>query len=353
LSETHSRSSGAGRPPAAADTSSPLAAVISLLRPQTLLSKVISGAGEWSIRKPRYEDPAFCLLLEGSCFLEPDGLGVLELREGDFVLLPEMPGFTLASDLDLRPTPLALDPSRRTHHGAESGPVTMSMLGGYFRFDPANAPLLVKLLPPVVHVRRDEPGSARLRRIVELIGDEAEADRDGRDLILERLVEVLLVEALRLRSASAGREEQGLLAGLSDPSLARALQGIHADLSRRWTVEQLARTAGMSRAVFAERFARKVGMPPMQYLLEWRVALAKALLRGERLSLGEVAEKTGYQSASAFSTAFTRLTGCSPSAFARSAKPAGDERQCATRRLPGFQTDGDEAVDIAIPDSRA
>jgi AraC-like DNA-binding protein len=109
-----------------------------------------------------------------------------------------------------------------------------------------------------------------------------------------------------------------LLAGLSDPALARALHEIHADLARRWTVEQLARTAGMSRAVFAERFARKVGMPPMQYLLEWRMALAKDLLRGERPALTEVAEKTGYQSASAFSTAFTRLTGRSPSEFARS-----------------------------------
>lgn len=309
--------SGAWPQPATADTSDPLAAIITLLRPQTVLSKIVSGAGTWSIRKPRYEDPAFCLLLEGSCFLELDGVGALDLREGDFVLLPETPSFTLASDLNLSPTLVDFDPSRATHYGAGSGPVTMRMLGGYFRFDHANAPLLVKLLPPVVHVRPEEPEATRLRRIVEWIGEEADAHRAGRALILERLVEVLLVEALRFRSASAAREQQGLLAGLSDPALARSLHGIHADLARRWTVEQLARSAGMSRAVFAERFARKVGMPPMQYLLEWRMALAKDLLRGERPSLAEVAEKTGYQSASAFSTAFARLTGRSPSEFAR------------------------------------
>lgn len=304
--------------PATADTSDPLAAIISLLRPQTVLSKIVSGAGKWSIRKPRYEDPAFCLLLDGACFLDLDGVGALELQEGDFVLLPEMPSFTLASDLDISPTLVDFDPSRETHYGTEPGPATMRMLGGYFRFDRANAHLLVKLLPPVVHIRRDEPGASRLRRIVELIGEEADAHRPGRDLILERLVEVLLVEALRFRSASAAREEQGLLAGLSDPALARALREIHIDVARRWTVEQLARTAGMSRAVFAERFARKVGMPPMQYLLEWRMALAKDMLRGERPALAEVAERVGYQSASAFSTAFTRLTGRSPSEFARS-----------------------------------
>jgi AraC-like DNA-binding protein len=229
-----------------------------------------------------------------------------------------MPGFTLASDLNISPTLTAFDHSRNTHYGTESGPVTLRMLGGYFRFDRANAPLLVKLLPPVVHIRREGPGATRVRRIVELIGEEADADSPGRTLILERLVEVLLVEALRFRSSSAAREEQGLLAGLSDPALARTLREIHVDVARRWTVEQLAHTAGMSRAVFAERFARKVGMPPMQYLLEWRVALAKDMLRGERPSLAEVAEKVGYQSASAFSTAFTRLTGRTPSEFARS-----------------------------------
>jgi len=295
----------------------PLASIIGLLRPQTVLSKIVSGAGTWSIRKPPYDDPAFCLLLDGSCFLEPDGSTALELNEGDFVLLPAMPSFTLASDRDLSPTPVALDRSSESHYGLESEPVTMRMLGGYFRFDRANAQLLVKLLPPVIHIKREEPEATRVRRIVELIGEETNTDRPGRALILERLVEVLLVEALRFRSASAAREEQGLLAGLSDPALAQTLHEIHVDVARRWTVEQLARSAGMSRAVFAERFARKIGMPPMQYLLEWRMALAKNMLRGERPSLAEVAERVGYQSASAFSTAFTRLTGRAPSEFAR------------------------------------
>lgn len=313
-----SRSSGASLPSTSAETIDPLAAIISLLHPQTVLSKVISGAGTWSIRKPRYEDPAFCLLLNGSCFLEPDGMGALELKEGDFVLLPQMPGFTLASDLNLNPTSVALDHSREIHYGSVSDPVTMRMLGGYFRFDRANAPLLLKLLPPLVHVRPGEPGATRLRQIVELIGEEADTERPGRVLILERLVEVLLVEALRFCSASAASEEQGLLAGLSDPALARTLREIHLDATRRWTVEQLARTAGMSRATFAERFTRKVGMPPMQYLLEWRMALAKDMLRTEHPALADVAERIGYQSASAFSTAFTRLTGRTPSEFARS-----------------------------------
>lgn len=300
--------------------SDPLAAIISLLRPQTVLSKIVSGAGQWSIRKPRYEDPAFCLMLQGSCFLDPDGIEALELREGDFVLLPCMPGFTLASDLALKPKIDVLDPSPETRHGDRSAPATMRMLGGYFRFDRANAQLLVRLLPPVVHIRREDAAATRVQRLVALIAEEADAQRAGRALILERLVEVLLVEALRFRSATAPKEEQGLLAGLSDPPLARPLREIHADVAHRWTVAELAHTAAMSRAVFAERFARKVGMPPMQYVLEWRMAIAKDLLRREHTPLAEVAERVGYQSASAFSTAFTRLTGCSPSDFVRAPK---------------------------------
>lgn len=300
------------------DASDPLAAIISLLRPRTVFSKIVSGAGAWSIRYARHEDPGFCLLLKGECILDVDGVGVLDLQEGDFVLLPETPGFTLATDRDLRPTLVAPTHSPEVRHGAQEGPVTMRMLGGHFHFDRANAQLLVKLLPSVIHIRREEAGAERLRRIVEFIGEEADADRPGRDLILERLVEVLLVEALRFRPASVARQEQGLLAGLSDPGLARALHGIHLDVARSWTVAELARIAAMSRAVFAERFVRKVGMPPMQYLLEWRMALAKDMLRRERPPLAEVAERVGYQSASAFSTAFTRLVGRAPSEFARS-----------------------------------
>lgn len=297
--------------------SDPLGTIISLLRPQTVVSKIISGAGTWSIRKPRYEDPAFCLLLEGSCFLDADGIGTLRLEEGDFAFFPEMPRFTLASDLGVSPTAVGFDHSRETHYGTRSSPATLRMLGGYFQFDGANARFLVNLLPTVVHIGREEAEATRVRRVVELIDEETQSDDPGRTLILERLVEVLLVEALRFRSSSLGQGEQGLLAGLSDPALARALREIHVHVARRWTVESIARAAGMSRAAFAERFARVVGMPPMHYVLEWRVAVAKDMLRREGLALAEVAERVGYRSASALSTAFTRLAGCSPSQFVR------------------------------------
>ena len=319
MSGIHSRSSESSRHAGSAGPADPLAAVISLLRPRTVLSKVVKGSGAWAVRYEAYRDPAFCLVLDGSCYFDVEGVGLLELKQGDFVLLPVTPAFTLASDLCVKPQRGVPTRAREVRHGAPSGPASLRLLGGYFQFDSPNARLLVSLLPPVVHIRGGEQGAGRLRRIAELIGEEASSDHAGRDLVLERLVEVLIIEALRFRPETAGKPEQGLLAGLADPSLARPLRGIHVDVARRWTVAELARTAGMSRAVFAERFTRKVGMPPMQYVQEWRMALAKDILRRERPALAEVAERLGYQSTSAFSTAFARLAGCSPSEFARSA----------------------------------
>jgi AraC-like DNA-binding protein len=304
-------------PPASNDPSELFAAIIALLRPQAVVSKLVTGAGRWAVRYARYDDPGFCLMLEGGCFLDVDGLAPMALEQGDFVLLPEVPGFAMGSDRAVRPKPIDPQSTREYRHGTKSGTPEMRMLAGYFRFDRANASLLGKLLPPAVHVRGKDSGAARLRRIVELIIDEADMERAGRELILERLVEILLVEALRALPASAGSEKHGLLAGLADPALAAPLRRIHLDVARRWTVAELAREAGMSRAVFAERFTRRVGLPPMQYLLEWRMAIARDLLRRERPPLAEVAERVGYQSASAFSTAFTRVTGRSPSDFGR------------------------------------
>jgi AraC-like DNA-binding protein len=200
------------------------------------------------------------------------------------------------------------------------------MLGGYFRFDPVNAPLLVALLPPVVLVRGGAAGAPRLSRLVELIADEADGDGACRDVILQRLVEVLLIEAMRVHAApELGIRGRGLIAGLADPVLAPALREMHADVARGWTVEHLARAAAVSRAVFAQRFTRTMGLPPMQYLLEWRVALAKQLLRTGRPAVGHVAQRVGYQSATAFTTAFTRVAGCSPTEFVRAASSDGQD----------------------------
>ncbi|SEO19141.1 AraC-type DNA-binding protein [Gemmobacter aquatilis] len=153
----------------------------------------------------------------------------------------------------------------------------------------------------------------RLAQLVHLLGCEAMRDDIGRDLILERLVEILLIEALRAAPAQAA--QPGLLRGLADARIAAALRGLHGDITRAWTISDLARTAGMSRSAFFERFTRMVGARPMQYLTTWRMAVARDLLRRGRVALDEVAAQVGYASASTFSTAFSRHTGQPPGRF--------------------------------------
>ena len=293
----------------------PLSEVIALLKPRTVFSKGISGAGRWAVRYSAFERPSFCAVLEGRCRLAVDGHRPLTLEAGDFLLLPATPGFTMSGFEPAKPVridpKLTPAPAGEVRHGARGGPPDVRLLGGYFVFDSPDASLLVSLLPSVVHVRGDD----RLSRLVQLVGEEAAARRTGRDLVLTRLVEVMLVEALR----ATPRDEAppGLLRGLADARLAPAIQQMHGSIARSWTVPQLAKTAALSRSAFFERFTRTVGLPPMEYLLAWRMAVAKDLLRREDLGVAEVARRVGYSSASTFSTAFSRQVGQPPSRYAR------------------------------------
>jgi AraC-like DNA-binding protein len=120
-----------------------------------------------------------------------------------------------------------------------------------------------------------------------------------------------------LRSTQRPDAPPGLLRGLGDVRLAEAIRHMHGDPARAWTVAQLAKEAALSRSGFFDRFTRIVGLPPMEYLLGWRMALAKDLLRREELGIAEVAERVGYGSASTFSTAFSRYVGQPPGRYAR------------------------------------
>lgn len=295
----------------------PLSQLIQLLRPRTVFSKGISGAGRWAVRYADFGQPSFCTVIEGACRLAVDGEVPVTLEAGDFVLLPATPGFTLSGFDPVQPTfidPKGMPaPTGEVRHGRQHGEPDVRLLGGYFVLDSPDAGLLVSLLPTLMHLREID----RLSTLVCLVGEEARDERPGRDLVLARLVEVMLIEALR--SIQGESATPGLLRGLGDPRLAAAIRQIHADPAHAWTVAELASEAALSRTVFFERFTRAVGVPPMEYLLVWRMALAKDLLRQRDVDLASVAERVGYSSASTFSTAFSRHVGQPPSRYARMA----------------------------------
>lgn len=294
----------------------PLTEIVCLLRPHAVFTKGISGAGRWGVRYTDFGHPSFAIVLEGTCRLAVDGQPELTLAAGDFVLLPATPGFTLSGFDPVVPVPI--DPhavagaAGEVRHGDPDGPPDVRILGGYFVFGGEDPGLLVSLLPGQIHVR----GVTRLSVLVGLLVDEAAEARPGRDLVLARLVEILLVEALRLTPAPDA--PAGLLRGLGDSRLAEAIRRLHADPARPWTMAELAKAAALSRSAFFDRFTRTIGVPPMEYLMTWRMALAKDLLRREGIDIAEVAERVGYGSASTFSTAFSRHVGQPPGRYARS-----------------------------------
>jgi AraC-like DNA-binding protein len=294
----------------------PLSEIITLLRPRTVFTKGISGAGRWAVRYSDFGHPSFCTITEGRCRLAVDGQEPVTLEAGDFVLLPSTPGFTMSGFEPATPTCIdpKIDPdtTEEVRHGRQDGDPDVRLLGGYFIFDSGDVGLLVSMLPALVHVR----GAARLSILMRLVGEEADEQRTGRDLVLSRLVEVMLVEALR---SVQGDAPPGLLRGLGDTRLAAAIRKMHGDPARAWTMIELARAAALSRSAFFERFTRAVGVPPMEYLLAWRMAIAKDLLRSRDVALAEVAERVGYRSASTFSTAFSRHVGQPPGRYARAA----------------------------------
>jgi AraC-like DNA-binding protein len=293
----------------------PLAEIISLLRPRAVFSKGISGAGRWAVRYSDFGQPSFCAVLEGSCLLAVNGEDAITLQAGDFVLLPATPGFTMSSFEAAKP--VFFDPKKmaartgEVRHGRRGGRPDVRLLGGYFAFDSPDAALLVSLLPALLHVR----GVERLSLLVRFVNEETSERKAGQELVLARLVELLLIEALRFRPAED--TPPGLLRGLADTRLGAAIRHMHSAPAHSWTVAQLANKVALSRSAFFDRFTQTVGLPPMEYLLGWRMALAKDLLRRDDIGLAEVAERVGYSSASTFSTAFSRHVGHSPSRYAR------------------------------------
>lgn len=291
----------------------PFAEVVALLQPGAPLSKIVAGAGAWRVRRSEMGQPFYCAVLEGSCVLTLDRRTPITLGEGDFILIPAAHDFAMSSivpaDQELDTPPLELGPGE-FRLGIAHGPHDVRLIVGHCVFGSPDAALLVSLLPELIHVH----GARRLASLVELVRDESREQRPARDIVLQKMLEVLLIEAIRSHEVKPA--SKGLLRGLADQRLAAALRGMHRAPNQAWTVALLAQEAALSRSAFFARFTDAMGIAPMKYLLTWRMALAKNLLRND-CRIAEVAQRVGYSSASAFSVAFSRHVGMAPVHYAR------------------------------------
>ncbi|CCD97171.1 hypothetical protein BRAO375_960005 [Bradyrhizobium sp. ORS 375] len=238
------------------------------------------------------------------------------MASGDFLMMTAPDQWMMGDSEETKPIrfpPPQSNPSARSIVTDPSSTApTFKLLGGRFSFDRTHLGLLKDILPSVIEIGFATSGATRVASLLKMLGTEAWEGRPGSALVIERLLEILLIEVMRYQGGEHANVNPGLLAGLADPQIAACLEALHQDPSRDWSVARLAKAAGASRSVFAQRFCEVVGLTPMQYLLKWRMALAKEMII-QGVSISEIAFACGYQSASSFSVAFARHVGCPPS----------------------------------------
>ncbi|MGF1464779.1 MAG: AraC family transcriptional regulator [Sandaracinaceae bacterium] len=307
----------AGRLPSA--TADRLTETLHHLRLSGTLYCTAELTAPWGIAIPAFDDVMmFVMVTTGELWLEVPGEDARRIGPGSLALLPRGNAHALRSDRTADLTPLhdvPVVPVSEQYETASlggGGPCTR-VTYGIHRFDHAAARRLVELLPAVLQLDAWEGGEGVewIASTLRLVAREAQAPRPGGEIVVTRLADVLVVQMIRTWLAT-DQARQGWLGALRDPRLGRALAAVHRDPAAPWTLPRLAREAGMSRSAFAARFAETVGEPPMAYVTDWRMRLARSLLRDGDTSVGEIAARVGYRSDAAFGRAFKRAFGASP-----------------------------------------
>jgi len=303
----------------------PLSDVLSLLKPVSTLAGGMDVGGPMSLQFVRHTGVKCYALVSGQCWLAVEGVETpVLLQAGDCFLLPHGRPFRLASDLALEPVDASVMYLTRDRAGGVTrynGGGDVFMVGGFFALAGEQAGLLLGMLPPIVHIQR-EADRTQLRWSMERMMQELRDPQPGSDLIVQHLAHMLLVQALRVHLNEGVRGGVGWLFALADRPVGAAIGALHAEPARRWTVQALAEHVGLSRSTFAERFKATVGSAPLEYLTRWRMLMAADRLAHTGAPVSAVALDLGYESESAFSTAFKRVMGCSPRRYARGERSA-------------------------------
>ena len=296
----------------------PLSDVLSLLKLCSYASGGFEAGGDWSIRFDTHPGVKCYAVVSGECWLLVEGVSdAIRVKAGDCFLLPKGRPFRLTSDLSLAPVdafsifPAVKNGGVTCYNGGKD----FLSVGGHFSLTGDHASMLSGLLPPIVHIA-DESHKALLRWCVEGMRQELRHPQPGSFLVAQQLATMLLVQALRIHLAEGQKGGIGWLFALADKRMATAMFAMHSEPARPWTLQLLAERAGMSRTTFALKFKETVGQSPLDYLTRWRMLLAGNRLESSNLSLSAIAQGVGYESDSAFSTAFKRVMGCRPKQYA-------------------------------------
>lgn len=304
----------------------------------------VSGAGDFAAEAPPARELAPLLMpgvdhvveyhavFQGSCWASIPGGPAVQLVAGDIVMFPQGDGHVMSSALGMRGNPdlswlgnthVEHWPLRIAYEGVEGtvGPARESdtdtrVVCGFLGCDLQPFNPLIAALPRLLHLRAG-PDDAWIADFVRRVVAESHAHRPGGEAMLARMSEMMFVDAVRRYADNLPSDSAGWLAGLRDRFVGRALALMHEEPARDWSIDELGRCAGLSRSALSERFVELIGMPPMQYLAQWRMQTAARMLLETRATVATIAVDVGYDSEAAFARAFKRLVGTPPAAWRR------------------------------------
>jgi AraC family transcriptional activator of mtrCDE len=271
----------------------------------------------WGIEVPAYENVArFHFAHRGDCQVRVIATGeTLTLAQGDLVLIPHRTPHCLFSGHSPDDVILPLDEVLEKSgykgegvlvYGGEDDNRETQLICGHMSFGKDASHLIFDQLPPFIHIPNyGEVSGKWMEATLRVVGEEAGRGQFGGDLITLKMSEVIFAQAIRTFIYDQGKERVGL-AGFTDPNLSRALNAFHRQPAEVWSVEDLAKEAGLSRTSFAQKFSQKMGLTPMQYLTSWRMQIARQGLTEQRMSVSDVAAVAGYASESAFTRVFKK-----------------------------------------------
>jgi len=323
-----------------------LSDVLRSVRLRGALFFYVSGGRNWAAEAPPSRDIAaavmpdsehvieYHVITRGSCWGAIVGEAPVRLETGDIVLFPHgdahvissAPGLRAPADVagyferkvDQLPFTLHYDAvEARAEIAADENHET-TLVCGFLGCDLRPFNPLIATLPRLSHLRATE-SQDWIAEFMRHAVAESKNKRPGGEAMLERMSEMMFIDAVRRYVDTLPEDSRGWLAGLRDRFVGRALALMHDDPATEWTVDELGRRVGLSRSALHERFAEMIGQPPMQYLINWRMQVAAALLRNTNATVASVAQEVGYDSEAAFARAFKRLVGKPPAAWRRQA----------------------------------
>ena len=301
----------------------PLSDVLSLLDAESLVSTGLKAGGGWSLRVDGHEGLKFNAVLSGTAWLAIDGRpDPIALAAGDCFLLARGLPFTMAADLAIPPVNATEVFSITQGAVATMGDgADFHVVGGRMTLDKASSAILVDALPDCIVLPAGSERASAMRWLLNRFAAEVEGTDAGHGASAAKLMHLMFIELIRAHLAVPDQRQQGWLHALADPKIGKALRLMHEAPVRPWTLKELAESTAMSRSSFAQRFRERVGMPPLDYLLRWRMRLARRDMLTRRESMTEVSRRYGYASESAFGNAFKRVFGHPPRRSVMEAAP--------------------------------